>query len=326
MEHPRTMSITEKTPGAFDILKKYYPGGHCGVDKQGRLVFIQPFGTIDLKGILFSVHIDDLLAYKRRQGKMTQDVIKALEEKDGTKIEGGHTTFVIDMEGLNRKTLWLTGFKKYQSVIDQIEKEFPEGCAQVLVINTPAVMQGLLAKIFGGKTKILSSKWKTEILDYIDPSQLPRHYGGSKLDSKGSGKCEEFICYGGRVPQDLYQLGQADLSDFDEVRIKSGSKHIAVREVNADNQRLHYQFMTTDGDIGFTVKFRQFIADAAGGKPDDDEILISLQKISSNMVLEDGELECDKKGEYLFVFDNSTSLLKKRALKYKIDLINMEEF
>lgn len=33
-----------------DILAKYLTGGHCGFDKEGNPVWIDPFGHLDLKG------------------------------------------------------------------------------------------------------------------------------------------------------------------------------------------------------------------------------------------------------------------------------------
>lgn len=33
-----------------EVLQKYYPGGICGQDKQGALVWMDPVGRIDSKG------------------------------------------------------------------------------------------------------------------------------------------------------------------------------------------------------------------------------------------------------------------------------------
>lgn len=33
-----------------DVIYKYYPGGHCGFDKDGCPVWLDPIGSIDPKG------------------------------------------------------------------------------------------------------------------------------------------------------------------------------------------------------------------------------------------------------------------------------------
>ena len=33
-----------------DVLVNYFPGGHCGYDKEGAPVWITPSGQLDIKG------------------------------------------------------------------------------------------------------------------------------------------------------------------------------------------------------------------------------------------------------------------------------------
>ncbi|VDI56430.1 Hypothetical predicted protein, partial [Mytilus galloprovincialis] len=41
--------LRQKTP---DVIENYYPGGHCGFDKDGSPVWIDPIGNIDPKGTI----------------------------------------------------------------------------------------------------------------------------------------------------------------------------------------------------------------------------------------------------------------------------------
>lgn len=56
-----------------------------------------------------------------------------------------------------------------------------------------SMMKPLLNQATLGKIKIYSkeeeSKWKTALLEEIDPSQLPAYYGGTMTDPDGDPKC-----------------------------------------------------------------------------------------------------------------------------------------
>ena len=39
-----------------EVLRKYYPGGHCGFDKEGCPIWIDPIGNIDPKGRIATVN------------------------------------------------------------------------------------------------------------------------------------------------------------------------------------------------------------------------------------------------------------------------------
>ena len=44
-----TLPHTYKPP---EVLKKYYTGSHCGYDREGHPVFINPIGQLDMRGKL----------------------------------------------------------------------------------------------------------------------------------------------------------------------------------------------------------------------------------------------------------------------------------
>ena len=39
-----------------EVVRKYYPGGHCGFDKEGCPIWIDPIGNIDPKGRIATVN------------------------------------------------------------------------------------------------------------------------------------------------------------------------------------------------------------------------------------------------------------------------------
>ena len=38
-----------------EVLIKYFPGGHCGFDKEGAPVWISPSGQLDIKGTTIEI-------------------------------------------------------------------------------------------------------------------------------------------------------------------------------------------------------------------------------------------------------------------------------
>lgn len=41
------------------------------------------------------------------------------------------------------------------------------------------------------------NKWLPAVLERVDPSNLPKYFGGTLTDSDGNPKCMEMICWGG---------------------------------------------------------------------------------------------------------------------------------
>ena len=40
---------------APDVMKKYYPGGVCGYDKEGFPIWVMPCGPLDMKGVIINI-------------------------------------------------------------------------------------------------------------------------------------------------------------------------------------------------------------------------------------------------------------------------------
>lgn len=66
------------------------------------------------------------------------------------------------------------------------------------------------------------------MLERIDPSVLPKYYGGEMTDPDGNPKCLEKICWGGKVPKELYRTGEEttynNASTYKTTVVKKGSK------------------------------------------------------------------------------------------------------
>ena len=52
-----TSIFQDRNHYSWQVLSKYYPGGHFGFDREGTPVFIDPIGQIDFRGIFFSCYL-----------------------------------------------------------------------------------------------------------------------------------------------------------------------------------------------------------------------------------------------------------------------------
>jgi hypothetical protein len=71
------------------------------------------------------------------------------------------------------------------------------------------------------------NKWLPAILERVDPSHLPKFYGGALTDSDGNPKCVEKICWGGKVPKSYYiteEDSYNNTTSYQTVVVKTGSK------------------------------------------------------------------------------------------------------
>ena len=307
----------DKTP---EVLKKYHPGGYFGFDLDGRPVYIEPLGRIDFVGLLHSASVADILQYCRNRCMYGERLGKEQEEKLGKEFHR-YTTVILDAEGGARKHLWRPGIQVSQRMVKMIEEDFPKLRQRILVVNAPfifPIIYALLKPFLSQETKdkmiILGSTWKTDLLEYISADQLPEFYGGTCKDDNDNPKCEQYICYAGEIPKSYYVIENVSKDDFESDVLKAGRKLVIKRTVTVANSRIKYEFITSHHDIGFSVELEV-------DGDDDNIIIIPNARKASNIIMEQGEIECETVGNYLFVFDNSYSWIRGKELFHLIQLV-----
>lgn len=116
------------------------------------------------------------------------------------------------------------------------EANYPEILKCCYIINAPRVfafgfniVKKFLDEYTLSKIMIFKSdqkKWLPQILVRVDESQLPVHYGGTMTGPNDDPKCADKICWGGKVPTELYTKQNKENKDesFVETMIKKSSK------------------------------------------------------------------------------------------------------
>ena len=111
-----------------EVMAKYWPGGICGRDKEGRPVQIDRFGAIDLKGyssklnVLFIAHVNKQVSLAGCCAAVVRaDILKAMvyrseklkklmkEESEQNKKQIDQVVQILDMDGFGRKHMWIPG-------------------------------------------------------------------------------------------------------------------------------------------------------------------------------------------------------------------------
>ncbi|KAK4311734.1 hypothetical protein Pmani_016790 [Petrolisthes manimaculis] len=310
-----------------EVLSKYYPVGMCGHDKKGLPVWIIPYGGCDMRGLLSSVKKSDYIRYTIR---VLEDSRKDMMQQ--TQILGhpvNQQCCVFDLENFSLKHVtWKPAMDVILELVQLYEANYPEFLKCAYVINAPkiftlayAIIKPFLHEVTLKKIRIFGhSGWKEELRKDIDPSQLPQHWGGTKTDSDGDPKCPSQICLGGEVPKKYYlslsKSNLAKMSDDDNnlssITLSKGGKKRLKYDVKKPGSQLRWEFRTEDFDIGFGVSRKV--------KKGEEEVLVPLQRVNSQLVTEEGCLVCNEPGTYVVTFDNEFSYVRSKKVLYTVSV------
>ncbi|KAG7158498.1 SEC14-like protein 2-like [Homarus americanus] len=296
-----------------EVLLKYYPVGMAGHDKTGLPVWIIPYGGCDMRGLLSSVRKNDYIRYTVRVLEASrQDMAKQ------TQILGYPVTqqcCIFDLDNFSlRHVTWKPAMDVILELVQLYEANYPEFLKCAYVINAPkvftlayAVIKPFLHEVTLKKIRIFGrSGWKEALLKDIDADQLPQHWGGTNVDHDGDPKCPSQICLGGEVPKKYYlSLSKSNLSKLTE-----DDKLSTLTLSKGGKKRLKWEFRSEDFDIGFGVTRKV--------KKGEEEVLVPLQRVNSQLVTEEGCLVCTETGTYVVTFDNEFSYVRSKKILYTV--------
>ncbi len=110
------------------------------------------------------------------------------------------------------------------------------------------------------------------------------------------------ITIGGPIPEELFGEVEFDTEGAETVSIAAGQKFPVETKVGPDDvgRVLQWEFMSTDNDCGFELKFTP-----AGAAAESTVVLIPNERLDCNVVPESGAHACEAAGVYTITFDNS---------------------
>ncbi|CAH9102576.1 unnamed protein product [Cuscuta epithymum] len=147
----------------YKEVKRYYPHGFHGVDKYGRPIYIERIGMVDIHQLFQATTIDRFVKYHGMShfSKQAKEMFKKIQKIDSSYYpETLHRLFIINA-GPGFKLLWAA------------IKRFIENRTLV-------------------KIKVLGKDYLSDLLEDIDPSNLPKFFGGNC--TCGGGGCYDDLC------------------------------------------------------------------------------------------------------------------------------------
>ncbi|KAI9872474.1 MAG: cytosolic factor, phosphatidylinositol/phosphatidylcholine transfer protein [Pleopsidium flavum] len=173
----------------FDYVEKpkvfeYYPQYYHKTDKDGRPVYIEQLGKIDLNA-MYKITTGDRMLQNLvvEYEKVTDPRLPACSRKAGSLLETCCT--IMDLKGVGvSRVSSVYSYVKQASAISQ--NYYPERLGKLYLINAPwgfssvfSVVKGFLDPVTVQKIHVLGSGYQHELLSQVPAENLPKQFGGS---------------------------------------------------------------------------------------------------------------------------------------------------
>ncbi|EHY58592.1 cytosolic factor, phosphatidylinositol/phosphatidylcholine transfer protein [Exophiala dermatitidis] len=175
----RNFEYTER-PQVF----QYYPQYYHKTDKDGRPVYIEQYGKIDLNAMYKITTAERMIQnLVVEYEKVADPRLPACSRKAGKLLETCCT--IMDMKGVGvSKIPSVYGYLKSVSAISQ--DYYPERLGKLYIINAPwgfssvfSFIKGFLDPITVAKIHVLGSNYLPELLKQVPAENLPKSLGGT---------------------------------------------------------------------------------------------------------------------------------------------------
>ncbi|ORY21908.1 CRAL-TRIO domain-containing protein [Naematelia encephala] len=164
-------------------VNKYYPQFYHRTDRDGRPVYVEQLGYLDMNKIASLTTQDRQIRHLVHEyERFLKDRLPACSEKQGEIIETSCT--IMDLNGAGISTFYRV--KDYVSAASNIgQNHYPETMGFMFIINAPylfstiwSLIKPWLDEATVRKIHILGKGYKAELLKYIPETSLPTDLGG----------------------------------------------------------------------------------------------------------------------------------------------------
>lgn len=163
---------------------QYFLHGYHGIDKEGRPVYIEILGQVDPKKLMRVTTIERYVKYYVQEYERTLAIrFPACSIAAGTRVAS--STTIIDVQGVGLRNLTNSVIELIRR-LQRINTNYPDTLCQMFIINAGPgfkmiwnMVQSFLEPTAKSKIHVLSTKFKSTLLEVIDASELPEFLGGS---------------------------------------------------------------------------------------------------------------------------------------------------
>ncbi|XP_019438168.1 PREDICTED: phosphatidylinositol/phosphatidylcholine transfer protein SFH3-like isoform X2 [Lupinus angustifolius] len=169
----------------IDEVRKYYPQGHHGVDKDGRPVYLEKLGQVDSNKLLQVTSMERYLKYHVKEFERTINV-KLPACSIAAKKHIDQSTTILDVQGVGLKSMNKTARDLLQRLQKIDGDNYPESLNRMFIINAGSgfrllwnTIKSFLDPKTTSKIHVLGNKYQSKLLEIIDASELPEFLGGT---------------------------------------------------------------------------------------------------------------------------------------------------
>lgn len=177
-------------------VQEIYPRFYHGVDKEGRPIYIEVLGKLDVKKMMGITTTERILqGFVYEFEKTFSQRFPGCSQVAGRHIETSFT--ILDLKGVG-----LFQLPSVQSILRDIthisKTYYPECVGKIFIINAPFIFSAswrlitpLIDEVTVKKISIMGGSFQTELLKHVDAAQLPVEYGGTCSCANGCGSVEK---------------------------------------------------------------------------------------------------------------------------------------